>query len=74
MWDASAFVKNFRDYDAPFLVKVRLGIANNLRKGVKGCCGNHGEPGVDGVLTSPVRAPRTATTTRTTTTDPDDAR
>ncbi len=45
MWEPQAFVRNFRDYDAPFTVKLRLAIANNLRKGVRGCCGNHGEPG-----------------------------
>ena len=38
---------NFRDYDAPFLEKVRLAIANNLTKLRTGssCCGNHGQPG-----------------------------
>jgi hypothetical protein len=38
---------NFRDYDAPFLEKVRLAMANNLTKLRTGssCCGNHGQPG-----------------------------
>lgn len=45
MADPRAFVRNFRDYDAPFATKLRLAIANNLRKGTRGCCGRHGEPG-----------------------------
>jgi hypothetical protein len=38
---------NFRDYDAPFLVKVRMAVANNLKKARtrKDCCGNLGQPG-----------------------------
>jgi len=39
--------KNFRDYDAPFATKVRMAIANNLKKARtrSSCCGNHGQPG-----------------------------
>ncbi len=38
---------NFRDYDAPFLVKVRLLWRNTWIKTrtLSLCCGNHGEPG-----------------------------
>jgi hypothetical protein len=40
-------LQNFRDYDAPFAIKVRMAIANNLKKARtrSGCCGNHGQPG-----------------------------
>ena len=39
--------QNFRDYDAPFATKVRMAIANNLKKvrTRSSCCGNHGQPG-----------------------------
>ena len=39
--------KNFRDYDAPCATKVRMAIANNLKKARtrSSCCGNHGQPG-----------------------------
>jgi hypothetical protein len=42
-----ASLANFRDYDAPFAVKVRMLIANNAKKLRTGsnCCGNHGQPG-----------------------------
>jgi hypothetical protein len=42
-----AFTANFRTYDAPLAEKLRLSLANNLKK-VKthsDCCGNHGQPG-----------------------------
>jgi hypothetical protein len=41
------FLRNFRDYDAPLGVKLRLLMANNWRKvsTASGCCGHHGEPG-----------------------------
>jgi hypothetical protein len=40
-------LQNFRDYDAPFATKVRMAIANNLKKARthSSCCGNHGQPG-----------------------------
>lgn len=42
-----AMVSNWREYDAPFLTKLRLAARNNwikLRTG-SSCCGNHGQPG-----------------------------
>ncbi len=38
---------NFRTYDAPFHVKLRLAFRNTLIKIRSGssCCGNYGEPG-----------------------------
>lgn len=41
------FVNNFRTYDAPLAVKIRLFVKNQAIKARKGsgCCGNHGEPG-----------------------------
>ncbi len=38
---------NFNEYDAPFLTKVRMALANNLKKARtrKDCCGNLGQPG-----------------------------
>jgi hypothetical protein len=43
----SALFSNFRTYEAPFHVKVRLAVRNTLIKirTHSGCCGNHGEPG-----------------------------
>ena len=40
-------IANFRTYDAPFADKVRMALANNLKKMRTGssCCGNHGQPG-----------------------------
>ncbi len=40
-------VANWRDYDAPFHVKLRLLLRNNWRKlsTFSHCCGNGGEPG-----------------------------
>jgi len=39
--------ENFRNYDAPFATKVRMAIANNLKKARtrQNCCGNLGQPG-----------------------------
>jgi hypothetical protein len=39
--------RNFRDYDAPFTTKIRMAIANNLKKARtrQNCCGNLGQPG-----------------------------
>ena len=41
------FFRNFREYDAPFLTKVRMVVANNATKlrTRKDCCGNFGQPG-----------------------------
>ena len=38
---------NFREYDAPFATKMRMLVANNLKKARtrSSCCGNHGQPG-----------------------------
>ena len=38
---------NFRDYDAPFFVKVGLFARNKwtMARTLSMCCGNHGEPG-----------------------------
>jgi hypothetical protein len=43
----NAFFTNWATYDAPFATKVRLALANNLRKVSTGssCCGNLGQPG-----------------------------
>jgi hypothetical protein len=41
------FFTNFHTYDAPWATRVRLALANNLRK-VRTrsvCCGNYGQPG-----------------------------
>ena len=45
--ELKASLANFRDYDAPFATKVRMVIANNLKKARtrQDCCGNHGQPG-----------------------------
>ena len=42
-----AVFSNFRSYDAPFITKVRMAVANNLTKARtrSNCCGNHGQPG-----------------------------
>ncbi len=42
-----ALLSNWREYDAPFLSKLRMAAANNLRKlrPPGGCCGNDGQPG-----------------------------
>ena len=39
--------QNFRAYDAPLTTKIRMAIANNLRKARtrQNCCGNLGQPG-----------------------------
>jgi len=39
--------ENFRNYDAPFATKVRMAIANNVKKvrTRQNCCGNLGQPG-----------------------------
>lgn len=41
------FAANWRDYDAPFHVKLRLLLRNFWLKGIRLslCCGNGGEPG-----------------------------
>lgn len=38
---------NFRDYDAPFLAKLRMAARNGWKRVSTGsnCCGNDGEPG-----------------------------
>jgi hypothetical protein len=43
----NAFFRNFSTYDAPFPTKVRMALANSLRKvhTRSGCCGNYGQPG-----------------------------
>jgi len=43
----SAFLANWRTYDAPFSEKLRLSMRNNAIKArtASSCCGNHGEPG-----------------------------
>ena len=40
-------LENFRTYDAPLPTKLRMALANNLKKIRTGssCCGNHGQPG-----------------------------
>ena len=45
--ELSDFFHNFREYDAPFATKVRMAVANNLKKARtrKDCCGNLGQPG-----------------------------
>ena len=42
-----AVVTNWRTYDAGFLEKLRLAMANNLTKlrTHRDCCGNEGQPG-----------------------------
>jgi hypothetical protein len=39
--------KNFDDYDAPWDVKVRKALRNNVKKAatLSSCCGRPGEPG-----------------------------
>ena len=41
------FFDNFSTYDAPFATKLRMAMANNLKKmrTASDCCGNHGQPG-----------------------------
>ena len=43
----ASFFTNWREYDAPLATKVRLTVRNRFRAVflLKGCCGNHGEPG-----------------------------
>jgi len=43
----NVFFTNLRSYDAPFPAKVRLVLANTLKKARtrSSCCGNHGQPG-----------------------------
>jgi hypothetical protein len=38
---------NFRDHEAPLATKIRLLIANNVKKARtrQNCCGNPGQPG-----------------------------
>ena len=40
-------LRNFREYDAPFLTKLRMVVSNNVIKlrTRKDCCGNFGQPG-----------------------------
>jgi hypothetical protein len=40
-------ITNWRESDAPALVKLRMALANNWRKlrRRRSCCGNDGEPG-----------------------------
>ena len=39
--------ENFRTYDAPLATKLRMVVANNLKKARtrSSYCGNHGQPG-----------------------------
>jgi hypothetical protein len=41
------FFTNWREYDASFATKLRLGVRNRLRATFSRaqCCGNHGQPG-----------------------------
>lgn len=41
------FVTNWRDYDAPWSTKLRLGVRNRLKATFsrRQCCGNLGQPG-----------------------------
>jgi hypothetical protein len=41
------FFTNFSTYNAPFPTKVRLALANGLKKvrTRSSCCGNYGQPG-----------------------------
>jgi hypothetical protein len=43
----NAFLDNFRSYDAPFRVRVRLALANSWKKvrTRSPCCGHPGQPG-----------------------------
>jgi hypothetical protein len=40
-------ITNWHDYEAPFMVKLKLLLRNNWIKikNRSSCCGNHGEPG-----------------------------
>jgi hypothetical protein len=42
-----AFFTNWSTYDAPVTTKLALALKNRTRAlvSVRGCCGNHGEPG-----------------------------
>lgn len=42
-----AVVRNWRETDAPFLIKCWMVLKNTLKKlfTLKSCCGNYGEPG-----------------------------
>lgn len=42
-----AFFTNWQEYEAGFWTKVGLTVKNRTRSVVtlKGCCGNHGQPG-----------------------------
>lgn len=42
-----AVLTNWREYDAPFLAKLRMAASNNWRKlrTRRDCCGNDGQPG-----------------------------
>jgi hypothetical protein len=44
---ASTLFTNWREYDAPFFTKLRLGVRNRLRAtfSKRQCCGHLGEPG-----------------------------
>ncbi len=44
---ARALIANWREYEAPFHVKLRLAVRNNWTKirTRSDCCGNYGEPG-----------------------------
>jgi hypothetical protein len=43
----NALFANFHTYDAPWPTKVRLALANSLKKARtrSSCCGNYGQPG-----------------------------
>jgi hypothetical protein len=45
--NGNPYYTNFHTYDAPWPTKLRLALANNLRKvrTRSRCCGNYGEPG-----------------------------
>jgi hypothetical protein len=40
-------ISNWREYDAPAVVKLRMAARNMWRRVVlrQSCCGNHGQPG-----------------------------
>jgi len=42
-----SMMSNWTSYDAPFAVKLRMALSNNLLKvrKARGCCGNNGQPG-----------------------------
>jgi hypothetical protein len=45
--NGNPFFANFHSYDASFPTKIRVALANTLKKARtrSSCCGNYGEPG-----------------------------